>query len=1228
MNKALCQIFLAGVLLFLFPLASIAQDVTVRAAVHPGYGRIVFDWLRDVPYQVRIENRQLVVEFDEASGYQFGSLGQGLRGYTGKPVLDSSKKRISFPLLDDFVQESSKSGTKVIVDLRIGDTETAENPTKPAAVPQPVLPKQVPPAVGTSGPASTVGFRFAEHPDYNRLVVDWPSVVKGKLAQQGDRLVVDFDKAANVDFSQLNRTRMPLVQSGRVLEQSPGLKLEFNLAPGSEARLFNVGPKSVIDIKPRDSQIAENQKTAEPAKAAVPAPAVRPTEPTKASTTNEPTPAGTSSPQVTLPKLDELAGSGPLSLLPKPAGVEEAKPEVENKPETTAATSKSAPLVPGIAGLTPSEQAPSKPGIPSGKSADVTKPDPGTTATEQPENARKRLSGESRNNTGPVKLSELKFVDSGEAGNKQKDPSGLVAQDLVTLTEPLDIPFLVPPPGRSADLLPPTILNFNWPEPTGAAVFRRGEHLWLVFDRQGPENLHRAIEQMAPQFAPVDTLPIEGATVLRLSAPETQVPRMSKEGNRWTVDIRRRSSLPVQAIVSDLGQGEDGPEVRFLVKSVTRLLSLSHPELGDRLIVAPIAEPNLGSPKIDEFLQFRALPSYQGVVLQPTAEGLIVALTPRAVVVRSREELLVSGETARSLPRGGEVAPVPPIKMLDLQADRRGGESAYLGNLQKLQRAVTEATGLQQGLARLDLARFFFAHGRITEAIGMLELVAQENRRLSEDPSFKLLLGASQFLSDNFEEAEKTLADSALAGEWETALWQAALAASGQDWGPAAIGFAEADSLIDDLPPNVRNRLYFLAADTALHVGDTGKASLYLGKVLAGNPTEFETAQVDFLEGQRLFQDGMVEEAREIWKGLKYNRHRPTSARARHALTKLGIEEGTLAQEEGIEQLEQLRFAWRGDKFEFAILNELGDRYAEALDYRKSLHSLRQAASYFPHSDRADQVAKRMKEIFEGMYIEDGGSRIPPLSSIALYEEFKELTPLGEKGEMMIAKLADRLVDVDLLEQAGDLLADQVTYRLEGEEKARVGTRLSLIRLLEGAAEQSLTALDETEVSDMPEALKQQRLHLRARAMAELSQEDQALDLLAEDDSLDALRLKSDILWKMRRWNEAGKSLGKLIPSSPPTDRPLNEEESQAVINLAIAQTLAGDNEGLQLLRDNYGAVMGESPRDATFRLLTGSLDSGAVKSIAEELKQITQIQAFMDLYRERLESTPLSAIN
>ncbi|KLN60292.1 hypothetical protein WH96_14060 [Kiloniella spongiae] len=1208
MIKALCQIFLAGAFLLVFSSAPDAQEIPVRAGIHPGYGRIVFDWPRQVSYSAKIDNGQLIVEFDNAADYQLDKVSQGIKGFTGKPSIDSGKKVLTFPLLDDFSLKTFKAGTKIIVDLQVDLTQ----------------PSNQSPQKTTSASILGVGFRFAEHPDYNRLVFDWSEKVKGTLSQSGNTLTVRFNEGATVDLRKLNKQKMPFVQKGRVVSTEPKLTVEFGLVPQAQARLFNVGSKSVIDVQPAkvtntnvlinsdkqsdkvpnkvNEQTATKDKTNSKNKEEnVPKAETAQALKKKIEDASETT-------SITLPELQELAGPGPLSLLPKPTG---SKATETAKETETIEAKKSVNVADNSRAKEDNsdDQAETL-----DKKNDIIKP-----------SNKKRLSTPQGNNSGPVKLSEFKLVDDDRA---DEDGEVGIEQDLVTLTEPLEIPNLVPPPGRSADLLPPTILNFNWDGPTGAVVFRRGEHLWLVFDREGPDNLAEAIGAMVPHFAPVDTQKVSGATVVRLTAPVTQVPRLSKEDNTWIVDIRRRSPLPVQSISNVLGEGEDGPEVRFLVKSVSRLLSLSHPELGDRLIVAPIGEPNLGSSNIDEFPQFRSLPSYQGVVLQPTAEGLIVALTPRAVVVRSRDQLIVSDETARSLPRSGEITPSEPSRMLNLNVDRLGSEDDYLRNLQDLQRATVETTGMQQGLARLDLARFFFAHGRVAEAAGMLKLIGQENRRLSDDPSYQLLLGASQFLSDKFDEAQKTLSSPVLAGEWEANLWQAALAASGQDWGPAAIGFTQTEKLMDDFPQNIRNKLYLLAADSKLNVGDTGSASLFIGEVLSGNPIEFEKAQADFLEGQRLLQDGFPEEARAIWNGLKYNRHRPTSARARHALAKLGMDEGTITQEEGIEQLEQLRFAWRGDKFEFAILSELGDRYADILDFRKSLHSLRQAASYFPHSERADKIAKRMQEIFEGMYIDDGGKRIPPLSSIALYEEFKELTPLGDKGDTMITKLADRLVDVDLLEQAGNLLEEQVDFRLEGEEKARVGSRLALIRLLERDAEETLVALDKTNSENLPADLVQQRLHLRARALAELSQEKEALDLLAEDQSLDALRLKADILWKQRKWEETGKVLGKLIPASPSADGVLNDKESQAVINLAIAQTLSGDNEGLKLLRDSYSSIMSKGTHNDTFKLLTNSLNSGSVTSIADELKQISQVQAFMDQYRSRLKASPLSEIN
>src|SRR3546814_13771123 len=43
--------------------------VPVRVGLHEGYGRIVFDWTRDVDYQARIDDGRLIVPFGEAAAF-------------------------------------------------------------------------------------------------------------------------------------------------------------------------------------------------------------------------------------------------------------------------------------------------------------------------------------------------------------------------------------------------------------------------------------------------------------------------------------------------------------------------------------------------------------------------------------------------------------------------------------------------------------------------------------------------------------------------------------------------------------------------------------------------------------------------------------------------------------------------------------------------------------------------------------------------------------------------------------------------------------------------------------------------------------------------------------------------------------------------------------------------------------------------------------------------------
>src|SRR3546814_12874900 len=122
-----------------------------------------------------------------------------------------------------------------------------------------------------------------------------------------------------------------------------------------------------------------------------------------------------------------------------------------------------------------------------------------------------------------------------------------------------------------------------------------------------------------------------------------------------------------------------------------------------------------------------------------------------------------------------------------------------------------------------------------------------------------------------------------------------------------------------------------------------------------------------------------------------------------------------------------------------------------------------------------------MREIFAEIYKGPGNPEVPPLRALALYEEFMELTPAGPEGDRIIAGLADRLVEVDLLDRAAKLLDGQVRYRLEGVDQARIGARLPLVQPHTRNPQSSLHALGISAAAGIDDAVVAHTLHLKSR---------------------------------------------------------------------------------------------------------------------------------------------------
>ena len=86
----------------------------------------------------------------------------------------------------------------------------------------------------------------------------------------------------------------------------------------------------------------------------------------------------------------------------------------------------------------------------------------------------------------------------------------------------------------------------------------------------------------------------------------------------------------------------------------------------------------------------------------------------------------------------------------------------------------------------------------------------------------------------------------------------------------------------------------------------------------------------------------------------------------------------------------------------------------------------------------------------------------------------------------MIRRLADRLVSVDLLDQAAELLQHQVDHRLQGAARAQVATRLAVVYLMNRKPDRALATLQKTRAADLSNDLRDQRLLIEARAMSNL----------------------------------------------------------------------------------------------------------------------------------------------
>ncbi|PWR22952.1 hypothetical protein DKG74_11090 [Zavarzinia aquatilis] len=757
--------------------------------------------------------------------------------------------------------------------------------------------------------------------------------------------------------------------------------------------------------------------------------------------------------------------------------------------------------------------------------------------------------------------------------------------------------------------------------PTAAAVFARGDALWFVFDRAGAEAARVAGSPLA-ELGAILPLDVPGGSGFRLSGPAVP-PQVSGDGTNWRFLFAPAAQPPATPLVASPGADAEG-RMRLVARipGIRPPVQIPDPDIGDRLTVVPVAQPGAG------VVVGARLPELE---LLPTAQGLAFAPLSDDVVASAEGDDLTIGRAGGGLTLS-DVVPAPSSVPRALGEKVEGGLDVGAWSVpgeteatrSRLEREAALAAPTAKTERRMALGRFLVANGYGAEAIGVAEILASDDPAVAETPAFRLMRGIALAMQERHGDALADLKVPALEFAADAALWRGYALASTGAKREAYKAFGAGMGAIAHFPPRYQERLLAAIGDAALAADDVRAASEAAASLSARATTKAGKARALALEGRVAVRRSDAVAARAAFEAALATGERVARVDAEMGLIELGLADGSLSRGDAIARLDRLRYVWRGDEKELAVLRRLADLQLAEGQWRDGLQTLRLAEKLFPKDPGVDALRDTEKAAFRRLFLGGAADALPPVQAVALYFDFRDLTPLGPDGDDMIRKLSDRLVQVDLLDQAKTLLSHQVENRLQGIPRSRVAARLALLHLLDHEPAKAMQVLDATEQPVLPETTARLRRLLRARALADLGKAADARTLLAADPSLEAARLGAEIAWQARDWTGAALYMGRLLDGRKPPEHgaPVPEDES-LVLRLSVARTLTADAAGLKQLATLWGPAMAQSKSADAFAMLTGNADPSAIvtRNLAQTMANTGAGGNFLGELRTRLAS-------
>src|SRR6185437_5914684 len=591
-------------------------EATLSAA--GGYARLVIKLADEVESEVTAAGSILVIRFKHPVDVPVEAIADAAPDYVGSARRDPDGMAIRLSLARRVTINTMAAGERLFVDL-LPDSWAGAPPSLPPEVIRELAERaraaeralRIQRAVDAAKKRPPIRVRALVQPTFIRFVFEMPDGVSVSSVLNQQKLTLFFNAVLNFDLADAKiaaPANIASINQKVIGEQSA---VEISLIGDVDIHSFREDRNYNVDVafQPAEKPVAQlplataappgpppELAAAAPAASKTPAVAeaapvnAAPAAPAKPVTDSAPPPkTSEAAPEVTDKPVKEAA----VELKPEANAVTKAEPKVEKTPDTSEAKAEIEP------GQKP-EAAPSP--MPETQSA----------VRSDPEAAP----------AGAAPADEAKSGDNAATVSAIRDSEGLH-------------------------------VTFAFASETPAALFRRADTVWMVFDTTKPLDIAPIRAHDGSIIAEVKPFPLPYGQAIRIRLNRPQMPSLASDGvggtANWILTFADTMASPTQPLTARRNITDPAlANVTVALAKPGRLHKFTDPEAGDTLLVITAPPPVRGFIKRQDFVEMSLLESIHGVAVRPNADDVSAELAADKITLGRPGGLTLSSVNAAS----------------------------------------------------------------------------------------------------------------------------------------------------------------------------------------------------------------------------------------------------------------------------------------------------------------------------------------------------------------------------------------------------------------------------------------------------------------------------------------------------------------------------------------------------------------------------------------------------